>query len=88
MIGRMAAFAGTGALNGLRGCAGVAKAGDEDGIGFALVAARFLGAKKGAVGGFVRRAAAPLSFSGLFCGVFCLFFEGLCMIIILAVLPL
>lgn len=38
MIGRMLAFTTAGALKGWMGCAGVPKAGEDDGIGFAGVA--------------------------------------------------
>jgi len=80
IIGRTAALAGAGGWNGLNGCAGVAKAGDDDGM--ALEGAAFLGAKKGGGGGFARLA----PFSGLWCWFFRGLFCGLCMGIILAVL--
>lgn len=50
MMGRIAAFARTGGWNGFRGCTGVAKAGEEEGIGLYGPAAGFLGAKKPAAG--------------------------------------
>lgn len=60
-------------------------AGDEEGMeeSGSCWAARFLGAKKGATGGLVRRegrsSLSPLSFlSGLCCGVFCRVLRGLC----------
>jgi hypothetical protein len=62
IIGSTAAFAGAGGWKGLNGCAGVAKAGEDEGI--ALDGGpRFFGAKKGGGGGFARLA----PFSGLFC---------------------
>jgi hypothetical protein len=80
MMGRTAAFAGAGAWNGLRGCAGVANAGDEDGIALDGGAA-FLDAKNGGGGGLARLA--PLS--GLFGCCFRGRFSGLDSTIILAV---
>lgn len=79
IIGRTAAFAGAGGWNGLSGWAGVAKAGDEDGI--AVDGAAFLGAKKGGGGGFARLP----PFSGLCGWPFRGVFFGLCTIIILGV---
>ena len=79
MMGSTAALAGAGGWNGLRGCAGVAKAGEEDGMALEGAALAFLGAKNGGGGGLARLAL----FSGLsgwsFRG-----FLGLCIIIILA----
>jgi hypothetical protein len=80
MMGRTAAFAGAGGWNGLKGCAGVAKAGDEDGI--ALEGIGFLGAKKGGGGGFPRLA----PFAGLCWWFFRGLFLGLCTGSILAVI--
>lgn len=83
-MGRMAAFAGAVTVNGRRGWAGVPKAGDEEGMeeSGSCWAARFLGAKKGATGGLVRRdgrsSLSLSSFSGLCCGVFCRVLRGLC----------
>lgn len=80
MIGRTAALAGAGGWKGLSGCAGVAKAGEDEGM--ALDGAAFLGAKKGGGGGFARL----LVFSGLVGCFFLEFFSGLCITIILSVL--
>jgi hypothetical protein len=79
MMGSTAAFAGAGGWNGLSGWAGVANAGDEDGI--ALDGPAFLGAKKGGGGGLARLA----TFSGDLAWFFRGLFLGLCIIIILAV---
>lgn len=79
-MGSTAAFAGAGGRNGLRGCAGVAKAGEDEKM--ALDGGpRFLGAKNGGGGGFARLA----PFSGGFCWFFRGVFLGLCIAIILAV---
>ena len=80
MMGRTAAFAGAGGWNGRKGCAGVANAGEEDGIALDGGAA-CLGAKNGGGGGFARLA--PLS--GLFGCFFRGLFSGLDITIILAV---
>ena len=80
MMGSTAALAGAGGWNGLKGCAGVAKAGEEDGIALEGPALAFLGAKNGGGGGLARLA----PFSGLF-GWSLRGFLGLCIIIILAV---
>lgn len=78
-MGRMAALAGAGAWKGLREWAGVAKAGDDEGM--AADETRFLLAKSGAKG-FVRLLArAPRS--GLFGGCFGVGFCGLRMGIML-----
>ena len=53
MMGRTTDLEGTGGLKGLSGCAGVANAGEEEGI--PLEGGRFFGAKKGGAGGFARR---------------------------------
>lgn len=50
MIGRIAAFVRTGGWNGFSGCTGVAKAGEDEGIGLDGPAG-FLGAKNPAAGG-------------------------------------
>ena len=81
MMGNTAALAGAGGWNGLKGCAGVAKAGEEDGIALEGPALAFLGAKNGGGGGGLARLA---PFSGLF-GWSLRGFLGLCIIIILAV---
>lgn len=81
IMGRTAAFAGAGGWNGLKGCAGVAKAGDEEGIAFDELGLAFLGAKKGGGGGLARLPPFSAPSGRSFRGVFL----GLCTIIILAV---
>ena len=50
MMGRIAAFVRTGGWNGFNGCTGVAKAGEDEGIGLDGPAG-FLGPKKPAAAG-------------------------------------
>lgn len=80
IIGRTAALAGAGGWKGFSGCAGVAKAGEDDGIAFEGAAA--FGPKKGGGGGFALFS--PLL--GLCCWSFRGLFRGLCMGIILPAL--
>ena len=80
MMGRTTDLEGTGGLKGLSGCAGVAKAGEEEGI--PLEGGRFFAAKKGGAGGLARRGSLSGRSSG-FWGVRWGLFRGLAMLIIL-----